>query len=104
MRADDRRGGASMLRSLRRTVNVKGIAFILVVIGAAELLVRAHALGDYVAPPTDVAPAIVSGLGSLAPAIGTTLTAYAIGLLVATALGVALGTLKGLSRASDRAT
>jgi NitT/TauT family transport system permease protein len=82
-------------------LNIVGWLVVLLVAAAGEAGVRLFELHDSVAAPTAALRALGSGLwsGTLPSEIGSTLEAYAGGMVLAIVAGVALGVLIGSSRA-----
>lgn len=93
-------------RRRRVRLNGKGAAFAVAVTVLLEVLVRTSALPEYLPPPSLTIAALVDGLasGDLAEEVGVTVLVFAVGLLIATVLGVALGVAKGLWPRFDDAT
>jgi len=74
-----------------------GFAFVVGVTVLVEFAARAGLLSSYFSPPSATIAALGAGLanGDISSQVGTTLAAFAEGLLLATVLGVVVGVLMG---------
>ncbi len=84
---------------------LKGLLVPLILVAAAEAALRASNLhSDAVAPPSEVAVALIGAIGdgSLLAATGQTLYGAALGLALGGGMGLALGLVLGLLRPLDR--
>lgn len=96
----------SRLTRVATHVNAKGAAFIVLFTCACELAVRGGLIPDYVPAPSRTLRALWSGLfvsGAISDEIPTTLAVFAVGLLLAAAIGIGLGIVRGLWGPADRA-
>lgn len=83
--------------SVRGNPLLPGLFFVLGVTAVVEVAARLGWLTSYVPPPSTVIVALVVGLfnGEISTEIGMTLSAFAVGLLLATTLAVVIGVLMG---------
>jgi ABC-type nitrate/sulfonate/bicarbonate transport system permease component len=74
-----------------------GLLFVLGVTAVVEVAARLGWLTSYVPPPSTIIVALVVGLfnGEISTEIGMTLSAFAVGLLLATTLAIVIGVLMG---------
>ena len=89
----------------RRSSVTRSVGGILGALGLWELISLSGVVGsEALANVQDTGRALFTNAGSLGVAVGGTLEAWAIGLAVATAAGVVLGTLIGRSRIAEATT
>jgi ABC-type nitrate/sulfonate/bicarbonate transport system permease component len=100
------RGIVAFEDSVLKRANIRGWAFVALVAGLLEALVRLLDLHDSVAAPSATLRALAEELssGRLTGELGTTLESYTEGLVLAIAGGVVFGAAIGSSRALRDAT